>query len=409
MTHMHKLAIAALFLTLVPTDAAAQVNAGELRPEASLPFTVTQVATFKFPWRIAFLPDGRMLITEKVGPVWLVTQEGAKTPIANVPAVAYGGQGGMLGVFLSPRYATDHFVYLTYSEPGEGGSSLALARATLSIGEDAASLDGLEVIWRQMPKGRGGQFGAQIAFSPDGQYLFLTVGDRQRMTPAQDPDQELGKILRLTLDGKPAPGNPMAGKIGAETVTLIGTPRDTEVAKTAPVVSTYTFPGPNLTPSETWVTGLRTPYGLAFAPDGRLWELEHGPRGGDELNLIEPTKNYGWPLVSYGVNYNGVPIPSPDTRPDLAKPVIYWVPVIAPGNLMFYSGAMFPEWKGSALLGGMETQTLNRITFDGKGGATPAERWSVGFRVRDVEQGPDGALWMIEDATNGKLVKVTKK
>ena len=406
---MHKLAIAALFLTLAPTDAAAQVNAGELKPEASLPFTVTQVATFKFPWRIAFLPDGRMLITEKVGPVWLVTQEGAKTPIANVPAVAYGGQGGMLGVFLSPRYATDHFVYLTYSEPGEGGSSLALARATLSIGQDTASLDELEVIWRQMPKGRGGQFGAQIAFSPDGQYLFLTVGDRQRMTPAQDPDQELGKILRLTLDGKPAPGNPMAGKTGAETVTLIAPPRDTEVAKTAPVVSTYTFPGPNLTPSETWVTGLRTPYGLAFAPDGRLWELEHGPRGGDELNLIEPTKNYGWPLVSYGVNYNGVPIPSPDTRPDLAKPVIYWVPVIAPGNLMFYSGAMFPEWKGSALLGGMETQTLNRITFDGKGGATPAERWSVGFRVRDVEQGPDGALWMIEDATNGKLVKVTKK
>jgi glucose/arabinose dehydrogenase len=409
MTHMHKLAIAALFLTLAPTDAAAQVNAGELKPEASLPFTVTQVATFKFPWRIAFLPDGRMLITEKVGPVWLVTQEGAKTPIANVPAVAYGGQGGMLGVVLSPHYATDHFVYLTYSEPGEGGSSLALARATLSIGEDAASLDGLEVIWRQMPKGSGGQFGAQIAFSPDGQYLFLTVGDRQRMTPAQDPDQELGKILRLTLDGKPAPDNPMAGKTGAETVTLIRPPRDTEVAKTAPVVSTYTFPGPNLTPSETWVTGLRTPYGLAFAPDGRLWELEHGPRGGDELNLIEPTKNYGWPLVSYGVNYNGVPIPSPDTRPDLAKPVIYWVPVIAPGNLMFYSGAMFPEWKGSALLGGMETQTLNRITFDGKGGATPAERWSVGFRVRDVEQGPDGALWMIEDATNGKLVKVTKK
>lgn len=406
---MRTLAMAALSLALVPAGAAAQINAGEIKPEASLPFTITQVATFKFPWRIAFLPDGRMLITEKVGPVWLVTQDGAKTPVANVPEVLYQGQGGMLGVFVSPHHATDHSVYLTYSEPGEGGSSLALARATLAIGADSASLDGLEVIWRQMPKGRGGQFGAQIAFSPDGQYLFLTVGDRQRMTPAQDPDQELGKILRLTLDGKPAPGNPMAGKTGAETVTLIAPPRDTEVAKTAPVLSTYTLPGPNLTPSETWVTGLRTPYGLAFAPDGRLWELEHGPRGGDELNLIEPTKNYGWPLVSYGVNYNGVPIPSPDTRPDLAKPVIYWVPVIAPGNLMFYSGAMFPEWKGSALLGGMQTSTLNRITFDGKGGATPAERWSVGFRVRDVEQGPDGALWMIEDETNGKLVKVTKK
>jgi len=323
----------------------------------------------------------------------------------------YRNQGGLLGIFTSPHYATDHNVYLTYSEPGEGqgNSNLALARAKLSIGQDTASLDGLEVIWHQLPPGGGGQFGAQIAFSPDGQYLYLTVGDRQRMTPAQDPDQELGKILRLTLDGKPAPGNPMAGKTGASSVTLIAPPRDTEVAKTAPVISTYTFTTPNLTPSETWVTGLRTPYGLAFAPDGRLWELEHGPRGGDELNLIEPGKNYGWPLVSYGVNYNGVPIPSPDTRPDLAKPVIYWVPVIAPGNLMFYTGTMFPEWKGSALLGGMQTQTLNRITFDGKGGATAAERWNVGFRVRDVEQGPDGSLWLLEDKNPGGLYRVTPK
>jgi glucose/arabinose dehydrogenase len=315
----------------------------------------------------------------------------------------------MLGVFVSPHYAADHNVYLTYSEPGEGGSSLALARARLSIGQDMAILDGLEVLWRQMPKGKGGQFGAQIAFSPDGRYLFLTVGDRQRMTPAQDPDQELGKILRLTLDGKPAPGNPMPGKTGAATVSLINPPRDTELAKTAPVVSTYTFPGPNLTPSEAWTSGHRTPYGLAFAPDGRLWEVEHGPRGGDELNLIEPGKNYGWPLVSYATNYNGVPIPSPDTRSDLAKPVIYWTPIIAPGSLTFYKGAMFPQWQGSALFGGMATKTLNRITFDGKGGATPAERWDVGHRIRDVEVGPDGALWMLEDANPGGLFRVTPK
>ena len=299
----------ALLLTLAPAMAQAQINAGQLRTEPSQPFTMTQVATFNLPWRIAFLPDGRMLITEKVGPVWLVTQQGAKTPVANVPAVLAQGQGGMLGVFVSPHYATDHNVYLTYSEPGEGGSSLALARARLSIGNNTASLEGLQVIWRDGMRGRGGQFGAAIAFSPDGQYLFLTVGDRQRMTPAQDPNQPLGKILRLTLDGKPAPGNPMAGKTGAASVPLIDPPRDTEVAKTAPVVSTYTFPGPNLTPAETWTTGHRTPYGLAFAPDGRLWELEHGPRGGDELNLIEPGKNYGWPLVSYATNYNGVPIP----------------------------------------------------------------------------------------------------
>jgi aldose sugar dehydrogenase len=412
---MNKIAIAALSLALLPTGAMAQVNIGEQKPEMSAPFTITKVETFSYPWRIAFLPDGRMLITEKTGPVWLVTQEGAKKPVMNVPAVLYGGQGGMLGVFLSPHYTTDHFVYLTYSEPGEPtdagpsrDSSLALARAKLSIGTDSASLDGLEVLWRQMPKGRGGQFGAQIAFSPDGQYLYLAVGERQRMTPAQDPDSELGKILRLTLDGKPAPGNPMAGKTGASSVTLIAPPRNTEAAKTAPVVSTYTYTTPNLTPAETWATGFRTPYGLAFAPDGRLWELEHGPMGGDELNLVEPGKNYGWPLVSYGDNYDRSPIPKPDTRPDLAKPVLYWVPVIAPGNLTFYNGAMFPEWKGSALIGGMQTQTLNRITFDGNR-ATSAERWSVGFRVRDVEVGPDGALWLIEDSRTGGLYRLEPK
>ncbi|MGZ5922607.1 MAG: PQQ-dependent sugar dehydrogenase, partial [Rhizomicrobium sp.] len=289
------------------------------------------------------------------------------------------------------------------------GSGLALARAKLSLTDKGASLDGLQVLWRDVPTGKGGQFGAQIAFSPDGQYLFLTVGERQRMTPAQDPNTELGKILRLTLDGKPAPGNPMAGKLGASTRPLIDPPRDTEAAKTAPIVSTYTMTGPNLAPSETWSSGHRTPYGLAFAPDGRLWEAEHGPRGGDELNLIEPGKNYGWPLVSYATNYNGVPIPSPDSRPDLTKPVIYWTPIIAPGNLIFYKGAMFPQWSGSALMGGMDSQALFRITFDGKGGAKPAERWNVGHRIRDVEVGPDGALWMLEDDKAGGMFKVTPK
>jgi len=401
---------AAVLMTLVSATAGAQTNAGELKPEASVPFTVTQVATFKLPWRLAFLPDGRMLVTEKVGPVWLVTQQGEKTPVDNVPAVLSQGQGGMLGVFTSPRYATDHSIYLTYAEPGDPGmSGLALARARLATTGTTASLENLEVLWRDLPKGRGGQFGAQVAFSPDGQYLFLTVGDRQRMTPAQDPNTALGKILRLTLDGKPAPGNPGAGKTGAATLPLINPPFDTEAAKTAAVISTYTVQGPNLVPAETWTSGHRTPYGLAFAPDGRLWEVEHGPRGGDELNLIEPGKNYGWPLVSYAMNYNAVPIPSPDTRADLAKPVIYWTPIVAPGNLMFYNGSMFPQWRGSALMGGMATQTLNRITFDGKGGAAPAERWNVGHRIRDVEVGPDGALWMLEDAQAGGLFRVTPK
>ena len=407
---MSKLTKAALAVAaLASTPVIAQVNAGEQKPEASLPFTMTQVATFNLPWRIAFLPDGRMLITEKVGPVWLVTQQGQKTPVANVPAVLAQGQGGMLGVYLSPRYATDHNVYLTYSEPGDGGSSLALARARLAIGQGTASLENLQVIWRQMPKGKGGQFGAAVAFSPDGKYLFLTVGDRQRMTPAQDPNQVLGKIVRLTLDGKPAPGNPGAGKTGAASVPLIDPPKNTEVAKTAPVVSTYTFTGPNTAPAEIWTTGHRTPYGLAFAPDGRLWEMEHGPRGGDELNLIEVGKNYGWPLVSYATNYDGVPIPSPDTRPDLTKPVIYWTPIIAPGSLTFYNGRMFPQWRGSALIGGMASKTLNRVVFDGKGGAKPAERWDVDHRVRDVAVAPDGAVWIVEDANPGGLFRVTPK
>jgi glucose/arabinose dehydrogenase len=398
----------ALALSMM-AGADAQTNAGEQKPDPQLPFTIKQVATFDLPWRIAFLPDGRMLVTEKVGHLDLVTPQGAKIEVKGAPAVYYEGQNGMLGVFLAPGYASDHYIYLTYAEPGGRGGGLALARARLVLKGTEASLEGLKVLWRQMPKGKGGQEGAQVAFSPDGKYLFLTVGDRQHFTPAQDPSQPIGKILRLTLDGKPAPGNPMAGKTGAKTISLIDPPANTEAAKTAPVVATYTFKGPNLTPAETWSTGHRTPYGLAFAPNGQIWEVEHGPRGGDELNLIEPGKNYGWPLVSYGKNYDGVPIPSPDTRPDLTKPVIYWVPVIAPGNLMFYKGNVFRGWNGSALVGGLATQSIVRLTFDGKGGATAAQRWDVGKRVRDIEEAPDGTLWMVEDSDEGGLFHLTPK
>ncbi len=405
-----KLKKVALLFTVAAGAAWAQVNMGEQKPEAGLPFSMTTVATFKLPWRLAFLPDGRMLITEKVGPVWLVSQKGEKMQVANTPPVYYQNQNGMHGVFLSPRYSTDHSIYLTYAEPGEYGGGLALARARLNATATSATLENFEVLWRQMPKGKGGQEGAQVAFSPDGNFLFLAVGDRQRMTPAQDPDQPVGKILRLTLDGKPAPDNPYTGKVGATTISLIDPPRDTEAAKTAKVVSTYTFPGPNLTQAETWASGFRTPYGMAFSPTGELWEVEHGPLSGDELNLIERGKNYGWPLVSYGPNYNGVPIPSPETRPDLAKPVLYWVPVIAPGSLMFYRGTQtFPQWNGNGFLSGLSTKTLNRIIFDGHGGAKTAERWNVGHRIRDVEQGPDGSLWMLEDADPGALIHVTPK
>jgi glucose/arabinose dehydrogenase len=404
-----RLAKVAVLFSLASATTVAQMNVGEQKAEANLPFTMTAVSTFELPWRIGFLPDGRMLVTEKVGPVWLVSAEGEKiSPVINTPAVYWQGQNGMHGVFVSPRYETDQSIYLTYAEPGDYGGGLALARARLNVTPTTARLANFEVLWRQLPRGKGGQEGAQVAFSPDGQYLFLTVGERQRFTPAQDPDQPAGKILRLTLDGKPAPDNPNFGKTGAPTIPLIDPPTDSEAAKTAKPVSTYTFPGPNLTPAETWASGVRTPYGLAFSPAGELWEVEHGPRGGDELNLIEKGKNYGWPLVSYGQNYNGVPILHPDTRPDLAKPVLYWVPVIAPGNLMFYTSKQtFPQWDGSGFIGGMTTMSLNRIVFDGHGGAKAAERWNVGKRIRDVEQGPDGTLWMLEDANPGALIHVT--
>jgi len=399
---------AALLFMLMPVVARTQVNVGEQVPEATLPFTMTTVTTFKLPWRLAFLPDGRMLITEKSGPVWLVSQTGGKIQVANTPPVYFQGQNGMMGVFLSPHFATDRDIYLTYVEPGDYGGGFALARAKLKATATSASLENLKVLWHQLPTGKGGQAGGPIAFSADGKYLFLAVGDRQRFTPAQDPDQPAGKILRLTLDGKPAPGNPHFGKTGAATIPLIDPPRDTEAAKTAKVVSTYTFHGPNLTPSETWATGVRTPYGMAFSPSGELWEVEHGPAGGDELNLIKRGKNYGWPLVSYGNNYDGVPIPKPDTRPDLTKPVLYWVPVIAPGNLMFYQGTKtFPQWNGSGFVSGLASQTITRIVFDGHGGAKTAERWKLDRRIRDVEEGPDGSLWILEDSSPGALIHVT--
>lgn len=409
-------------------------NMGSQKPEASLPFNITKVAEFDTQgWRMAFLPDGRMLVNEKGGKIWLVTQSGQKTEVSGVPPVLYGGQGGLLGIYLSPNYASDSSVYLTYSEPheesvpppaGRGapspcpsdakkicGSSLALARARLQLGAKP-SLENLQVIWRDGAGGQGGQFGAAVAFKDN--LLYLSVGDRQRMTPAQDPNSPLGKILRMTLDGKPAPGNPQAGKMGAPTIPIIRPPQDTEQAKTAPVVRQYTFPNnQNPTPSYTWVSGLRTPYGMAFAPNGQLWEVEHGPGGGDELNLIEPGKNYGWPNVSYGPNYNKVPVPSHDSDNSFQKPVVQWTPIIGPGNLAFYNGAMFKAWNGSALVSGMASRSLTRITFDGKGGAKVNERWDIGFGVRDVAVAPDGAIWLSEGGLNngnkGGLYRLTPK
>ena len=355
----------------------ATVGRANLTPSAP-PFTITQTGQFSSPFAIAFLPDGRLLVTEKPGHLKLRATDGSVTEIAGVPATAQVGQGGLLDVEIAPDFAASRRIYLSYSEPRAQGSSLALATATLG----ANSLEKLQVIWRAGSDGPGGQFGANIAFAPDGQSLFLSSGERQRFTPAQDPDQALGKILYLTLDGKPAPGNPQ-GNSGASA----GGVR-----------------------AATWSSGHRNPYGLAFDSAGRLWETEMGPRGGDELNLILPGKNYGWPIVSNGDNYSGQPIPDHPSRPDLEAPKLWWNPSISPGGLLLYSGTMFPAWKGSAFIAALSGEALIRVTLNGDT-AAPADQWKMGMRIRDIAQAPDGAIWLLEDGkgANGRLFRITPK
>ena len=393
-----------------PSSAQDPAERGKLAnlSSSSPSFVTAEVATFDNPWAMAFIP-GRpfALVTEKSGNVWLIdVTTGAKKPVSGVPRVVYGGQGGLLDIAVSPTFTKDGAVYLTYSEPSaNGGSGLALARARFIDTEDGARLNDLQVLWRDPAGGEGGQFGAIIAFAPDGQSLFLSTGDRQRFTPAQDMNQPLGKILHLTLDGKPAPGNPWQGKTGAATVAVTDPPQDTAAAAMAPERQVR-WPGPNLTPAETWALGLRNPYGLAFAPDGRLWETEMGPRGGDELNLIEPGKNYGWPLVSEGKNYDGARIPRHSTRPNVAPPALYWVPSISPTTLLFYSGKMFPEWKGDALIGSLSGKVLVRVRVRGDR-AIALDEWDMGMRIRFVGEGPDGAVYLLEDSSSGRLLRLT--
>lgn len=347
------------------------------------PFTVTKLASFDEPFALAFLPRGDLLVTEKAGKLKIRTIYDRIGEVTGVPKVAAGGQGGLLDVAVAPDFVRSRTIYLTYSESGNGGSALALAKATLDIEDEcvaapcplqSAALKNVAVIWRSGSNGPGGQFGANIAFSPDGQYLFLSSGERQRFTPAQDPKQALGKILRLTLDGKAAPGNPWYEKGGVEAMT--------------------------------WSTGHRNPYGLVFAPDGRLWEEEMGPRGGDELNLILPGKNYGWPVVSNGDNYSGQPIPDHPSKPEFEAPKLWWNPSVSPGGMILYTGTMFPQLKGSLLICTMSDAGLMHVLLAGDQ-AKASHFWDFGARLRDIAQAPDGSIWLLED--EGPLVRLTPK
>lgn len=344
---------------------------------AANPFNIRVIADFDQPWAMTFLPDGRLLVTEKPGNLRIVSANGATSrPVTGVPQVAYGGQGGLGDVVLHPDFARNQTVYLSYAEAGNSWKKgAAVARATLDLSNQSTpTLKNLAVIWRQVPKVTGsGHYGHRIAFSPDG-YLFISSGERQKFDPSQDMKQNLGKIIRLNDDGSVPENNPFFGQ-----------------GKIA---------------GQVWSLGHRNPLGLAFDRNGRLWNHEMGPRGGDELNLVKRGLNYGYPLVSNGRHYGGSPIPDHSTRPDLQAPAVWWSPVISPGGLMFYSGDLFKQWRGNAFIAGLSSQALIRIAFDGTN-AREAERFPMGRRIREVEQGPNGAIWVLEDGAGGRLLKLT--
>jgi glucose/arabinose dehydrogenase len=409
--HLAGLVLLAACGSSAPTNAQDANGSSERAnvPASSPPFATAAVATFNAPWAMSFLPGSSMaLVTEKGGRLWLIdVASGAKQEVAGAPDVVAKGQGGLLDVVVGPHFAQDGLVYLTFSEPSKnGGSQLALARGKLVRGGSPA-LQGLQVIWRNPTGGEGGHFGARIAFAPDGNSLFLSAGERQRFTPAQDPNLPMGKVLHLTLDGKPAPGNPGAGRTGAASLQVTDPPADSVAAKDAPS-RTVAWPGPNLTPAETWTLGHRNPLGLAFAPDGRLWEIEMGPEGGDELNLIVKGRNYGYPNVSNGTNYNGVDIPDHRTGDGFEAPKAWWNPSISPADLLIYNGSLFPEWKGDALIPALSGEALIHVQISGDQ-AGNADEWAMGKRIRAADQGPDGAVYLLEDGPNARLLRLTPR
>ncbi|MEJ2257129.1 MAG: PQQ-dependent sugar dehydrogenase [Woeseiaceae bacterium] len=358
--------------------------------QTDLPFEVTTVATFDEPWAMAFLPDGRMLVTEKKGRLAIVAEDGQSSgAVSGLPDVDYGGQGGLGDVVLHPDFARNGLVYISYAEGGIGDTrGAAVARAVLTLSERGGNLSEFEVVWRQYPKVVGyGHYGHRIAFDDDG-YLWIASGERQKFTPAQDMQSNMGKILRLHDDGTIPEDNPFVDYYSVD----------------AFVDDEGVYP-------EIWSLGHRNPLGMAFDLDGRLWVAEMGPAGGDELNRIERGGNYGYPLVSNGQHYDGRPIPDHDTNPDFEEPVLWWTPVISPGNIMAYSGNAFPEWRGDLFMAGLSSRSIIRVEIDGDG-AVEAERFPMGARLRGIYEGPDGALWVLEDQSRegeARLLKLTPR
>ncbi|MEA3045862.1 MAG: aldose sugar dehydrogenase [Sphingomonadales bacterium] len=369
---MHRLRLA-----LLPAFALIACSCGNGVFAQNRPFQVEPLATFSEPWAMTFLPGGDLLVTEKRGALKLRRGDGRILDVAGVPAVSYGGQGGFGDVVLHPDFARNRLVYLSWIEAGEAGTRGAVVgRGRLVIEGDGARLDGLEVIWRQQPKvDGGGHFSHRIAFGPD-RRLYISSGERQAFDPAQDMSGNLGKVVRLNEDGSVPGDNPWSAQGGVT--------------------------------AQIWTLGHRNLLGLAFAPDGNLWEVEMGPQGGDEVNLIQRGRNYGWPRASNGSHYNGRDIPDHRAGDGYEPPKIWWNPSISPSSILIYTGAMFPAWRGDALIGALSGQALIRADIDGAN-AAKADQWDMGARIREVEQAPDGSVWLLEDGPRGRLLRLTPR
>lgn len=362
---------------LAACNAGGGASAQSQAPSADRPFKVQVVADFDAPWAMTFLPDGRMLVTEKAGQLLLVAKDGqARTVVAGTPAVMSEGQGALMDVVLHPKFKQNHLVYFSFSEENaEGLKGVALARGTFKDGA-SPSLENVQVIFRASPYVEGnGHFSGRIVFSPDG-YLFFTNGERQKFTPAQDPAATLGKVLRLNDDGTPAANNPLAAKGFHPAI---------------------------------WSYGHRNLLGISFDASGNLWEIEMGPKGGDEINLIRPSLNYGWPNASNGDNYDNTPIPDHAPGDGFEPPKIFWNPSISPGDMIVYSGKLWPQWQGDIFVAALSGKALIRVDLNGTA-AAKGDQWPMDARIREVEQGPDGAIWLLEDGgsgSQGRLLRLT--
>lgn len=344
-------------------------------------FRIEELGRFDEPWAAAFIPGESpyLVVTERSGKVKVRWPDGTIRTASGAPQVDYGGQGGLGDILILPATEGSVYpIYLSWAEAGEGDTRGAVVgRGTLTIddmGDGSAEIRDLKVIWRQPKVSGRGHYSHRLALSPDGRHLFVASGDRQKMTPAQDTSNNPGSIVRLNLDGTPATDNSFTGQAGKA--------------------------------QDIWSFGHRNTLGLAFDSTGRLWNLEHGPAGGDELNLVRKGANYGWPVVSEGDHYDGAEIPPHSTRPEFAAPAISWNPVIAPGDFIFYSGKLFPDWKGQAVIGGMKPTVLVRVAIDGTQ-AREVARHPMERRIREVIEAPDGSIWLLEDKADARLLRLT--